>query len=230
MLKTAPVTSIGRSRPFCQTKRAPSRTSSNGWRCGADARGASVSRSSRTTAETDSTAASTKAAEAPAQATSAPASAGPAVNAALRASSSLPLADASASRGTSAGTRAGAATLKPTVPTAPRNPSTASHPMPSFDANTMARSTSSDTARNPSAHTINRCRDMRSASRPSGIETSRKGKAWTAARNPTSPGPAPSISTATSGTAARLSCSADCAARLAPARFRKERGRAEGMR
>ena len=41
---------------------------------------------------------------------------------------------------------------------------------------------------------------------------------------PTSPGPAPSSSTATMGVAARLSCSADWAARLAPARNSNCRG------
>ena len=61
------------------------------------------------TAATDNMPDSTKAAGAPVQAISAPANAGPAAKAALRASSKRPLARASPSTGTKAGTSEGAA-------------------------------------------------------------------------------------------------------------------------
>ena len=75
-----------------------------------------------------------------------------------------------------------------------------------------------DAVRKPSAQAINCLREIRSASRPSGIASSKNGSVWKAARNPISPGPAFNANTATMGTAARLTCSADCAARLAQAR------------
>ena len=224
MFQTTPVISIGCRNGCRQTNWAPSLISSTGWRGGAAGRSGSCSRHSRATAASESTAARTKAEGAPAQATSAPASAGPPAKAALRASSRRPLARPSSSRGTSAGTSAGAATLKPTVPTAPMNPSTASHVIDRPPARTMASSPSSESARNTSAATIRRRRETRSASSPSGIDSSRNGSVCTAASVPISPGPAPSASTATSGTAARLSCSADWAARLEPASAVKERG------
>src|SRR5258706_1323705 len=59
---------------------------------------------------------------------------------------------------------------------------------------------------------------MRSASRPAGIDISRNGRVWAVCRTPVAPAPAPSVSTATMGAAARPICSADCAARLDHAR------------
>ena len=135
----------------------------------------------------------------------------------LRASASLPLAAPSASRRTRAGTRAGAATLKPTLPAAPTKPSTASRPI-GWPVRVASSSPASDRARRVSAAAISRRRETRSASRPSGIASSRKGRLWAVLSRPIWPGPACSSSTATMGTAARLTCSAACAARLAPAR------------
>ena len=66
----------------------------------------------------------------------------------------------------------------------------------------------------PSASTISRERDQRSASTPIGIDSGRNGSVCAVVSMPISPGPACSSITATIGTAARLICSADCAARL----------------
>ncbi len=170
-------------------------------------------------------AASTNAAEAPAQEVSAPPNAGPAAKAALRASSSRPLAFARFSRSTSAGTRAGAATLKPTVPTAPMKPSTASNSIERWFRRIAASTPSKASMRSASAATIRRRREVRSASKPNGIDSNRNGNDCTAASMPISPGPAPSISTAMIGAAARLNCSADCAARLDHVSATRERGR-----
>ena len=74
-----------------------------------------------------------------------------------------------------------------------------------------------------------RSREVRSAHKPSGIDSSRNGRVCAVASTPTSPGPAPSISTATMGVAARLSCSADCAARFDQARPVKDDGSLEDM-
>lgn len=62
--------------------------------------------------------------------------------------------------------------------------------------------------------TIKRRRELRSAHRPKGIDSSRKGSVCAVASAPISPAPAPSAITATMGTAARLNCSADWAASL----------------
>ena len=169
--------------------------------------------------------ASKNAVEAPAHDTTAPAAAGPAAKAALRASSSRLLATPSSARGTSAGTSAGAATLKPTVPEAPTKPNTASSARLNCPLAVAASSPASDSARSASAATISRRRELRSASRPSGIDSSRKGRLCAVLSRPISPGPAFNASTATMGTAARLTCSAACAARLAPARVLKDWGR-----
>ncbi len=132
----------------------------------------------------------------------------------LRASSSRALARARSLLGTSAGTSAGAATLKPTVPAAPTKPSSASSGSDSACPSTNASRPNSDNARNTSAATISRVRDQRSASMPAGIDSSRNGSVCAVLSAPISPGPALSAITATIGTAARLICSADCAARL----------------
>jgi hypothetical protein len=54
------------------------------------------------------------------------------------------------------------------------------------------------------------------------MDSSKKGNDWMEAKKPISPGPACSSSTATIGTAAKLSCSADCASKLDIARRRNE--------
>jgi hypothetical protein len=84
-------------------------------------------------------------------------------------------------------------------------------------------------ARSVSASAIKRVREVRSANRPSGIDSSKNGNDWMEASKPISPGPALSKSTATMGTAARLSCSADWASKLDQARRRKEADRATDM-
>lgn len=55
---------------------------------------------------------------------------------------------------------------------------------------------------------------MRSAHTPAGIENSRNGSVCAVCKTPVAASPAPSASTATSGAAARPTCSASCAARL----------------
>src|SRR5260221_3945014 len=72
----------------------------------------------------------------------------------------------------------------------------------------------SDTVRSASPETIKRVRDRRSASSPAGSASSRKGSVCAVCSTPVSPAPAPKASTATSGIAARLICSASCAARF----------------
>ena len=67
----------------------------------------------------------TKDVEAPIQAMRAPAKAGPPANAMLLANSRRPLALAKCALLTNAGTKEGALTLKPTVPTAAKNPTVA---------------------------------------------------------------------------------------------------------
>src|SRR5258706_6311828 len=178
------------------------------------------------TASTESAVASASAGDAPAQPTSAPASAGPDANAALRASSSRPFASDSIVRGTSDGTSAGPATLNVSVPVAPMNPRIASQPIVRWPVAPSSTSANNDTARNASAATINRGRDIRSARMPAGIDNSRYGSVCAAVINPVSAGPAPSASTATIGMAARLICSADWAARFDQARKTNGRGSA----
>ena len=75
-----------------------------------------------------------------------------------------------------------------------------------------------------SQSTIRRRRELRSAQSPKGIDSNRKGRVCAVASAPISPGPASSSSTATMGTAARLNCSADCAARLLATRALNDRG------
>ena len=55
-----------------------------------------------------------------------------------------------------------------------------------------------------------------------GIDNSRNGNLCAVVSAPISPGPEPSASTATSGTAARLICSADCAARFGAGQARED--------
>ena len=119
---------MGRSKSLAHTKRAPSASSCITLRGAALARAGSGTWINNKSAAADNMLAKTNAALAPAQDTKAPARAGPAAKATLRANSRRPLAAAKDSRGTSAGTRAGAATVKPTVPVAPIKPSSASMP------------------------------------------------------------------------------------------------------
>src|SRR5262249_57253346 len=106
--------------------RAPSRTSSRGWRAGRGGRGGSRTPDSNTTAQADRAAATPNADAPPTQPTSAPPSAGPAANATVRASSTRAFAAASASDGTRDGTSEGAVALNATGPQAPRKPRAAS--------------------------------------------------------------------------------------------------------
>jgi hypothetical protein len=57
-------------------------------------------------------------------------------------------------------------------------------------------------------------RERRSAHTPSGIDSNRNGSVCAVCRSPVPRASAPSANTATSGAAARLICSADCAARF----------------
>src|SRR5262249_44576444 len=116
--------------------------------------------------------------------------------------------------GTSAGTSAGAATLYATVPHAPTNPSNPRSGSVSQPSCTSARAAASASARSASAEAMNRRREMRSASTPAGIDSTRNGSVCAVCKRPVSPAPAPSAITATMGAAARAICSADCAARF----------------
>ena len=176
----------------------------------------------QSTANTDNMPDNTNAADAPVHAIKAPARAGPAANAALRASSRRPLACAKASTCTSAGTSEGAATLNATVPTAAKNPMTAKAVIDTWPERMSANNNSKASARKASASAIKRVREVRSANRPKGMDSNKNGSDWMAARKPISPGPALSSSTATMGTAARLSCSADWARRFDKAKRLKD--------
>jgi hypothetical protein len=165
---------------------------------------------------------STKATDAPVQAIKAPAKAGPAAKAELRANSNRPLAWAKPSTGTKAGTSEGAATLKATVPTAAKNPITAKAAMLACPVTTKPNRANKASALKDSAKTIKRFREVRSAKSPNGMDKIKKGKDWMEANKPISPGPACKSKTATMGTAAKLSCSADWANKLDQAKRRKE--------
>jgi hypothetical protein len=97
-------------------------------------------------------------------------------------------------------------------------PSTAIQRMDNCPANASSTSPSSDAARSASAPISSRRRELRSASKPAGMDSSRNGSDCAADSNPVCVAPAPSVSTATIGTAARVICSADWAARLDQAR------------
>jgi hypothetical protein len=197
-------------------------SSNRGWRGGKGALPGSKIPRKNSTATTDNIPDNTNAAEAPVHAIKAPANAGPAANAELRANSSRPLALAKPSTGTKAGTSEGAATLKATVPTAAMNPITAKAMMLTCPITIKKNNSNKAKARSDSAKIIKRLREVRSANKPKGMDSSKKGKDWTEATNPISPGPACSKSTATIGTAAKLSCSADWANKLDQAKRRKE--------
>ncbi len=143
-----------------------------------------------------------------------PPSAGPAEYAALRASSSRPFATAKDSRATSEGTREGAATLYATVPAAPRHPNAASQGSVNPCNITINNTLSIAITRMPSASAIKVRRERRSAQTPNGIDSSRNGNVCAVCSKPVSRALAPSANTATSGAAARLICSADCATRF----------------
>ena len=98
-----------------------------------------------------------------------------------------------------------------------------------FPVTISASSNNKASARSVSASAIKRVREVRSASKPSGMDSSKNGSDWMEASKPISPGPALSISTARMGTAARLSCSADCASRLDQAKRRKDAERTSDM-
>ena len=214
MFQATEQNTMGLSKSLCHTHLAPSCNSSKGCRAGMAARAGSVMPRKHNTAATDNMPESTKAAGAPVQAISAPAKAGPAAKAALRASSKRPLARASPSTGTKAGTSEGAATLKATVPTAAMKPITAKAMIETCPVTINASKSNKASARSVSAKAIRRVREVRSASKPKGMDINKNGKDCTEAKKPISPGPALSMSTATMGTAARLNCSADWAKRL----------------
>ena len=165
----------------------------------------------------------------PAHATRLPATAGPLANAMLRATSSRALASARAARGTRSDTRPGVATLKATVPMAPTKLSAASQPICNCELCKAASMSSRAMSRSTSPHSINCWRGMRSARVPIGSESSKNGRVPMAVSKPMSPTLLPSASTATNGTVARLSCSADWAARLArDSRTKRGKGGGEG--
>src|ERR1700744_5898702 len=213
-LKNTAVAIIGRSKASRSTKRVPSRSSRRKWRCPVSVRGGSRNPASNATANAERPAAQQYAQPAPIQPTSMPPSAGPAEYATLRASSSRPFAAANDSRDTSDGTNDGAATLYATVPVAPRNPSAASQGNVNSCEITSNSTLSMAITRMPSASAIRVRRERRSAQTPSGIDSNRKGKVWAVCSKPVSRALAPSANTATSGAAARLIYSADCATRF----------------
>jgi hypothetical protein len=87
----------------------------------------------------------------------------------------LPLALPKAVLGTRLGTNAGAATLKPTVPTAPIKPKTARSGMDTLFSATQATNPKSARVLMHSLSTMIFCRETLSASKPSGIENNRNG-------------------------------------------------------
>ena len=111
---------IGRRYGWAQTKCAPSFNSNHGCLGATAARGGSAILLRNKTAFKDKIRLKTNEVEAPAHAINAPANAGPAAKAMLRANSKRPLARAKCSEPTRAGTKEGAPTLKPTVPTEDR--------------------------------------------------------------------------------------------------------------
>jgi hypothetical protein len=170
------VNMMGRKKSLCQTHCAPSLSSNKGWRGGKGARTGSKMPRKKSTAATDNIPDNTKAAEAPVHAIKAPAKAGPAANAELRANSSRPFARARPSTGTKAGTIEGAATLKATVPTAARNPITAKAMMLTCPVTIKTNKSNKAKARSDSAKIIKRLREVRSANKPKGMDSSKKGK------------------------------------------------------
>ena len=76
------------------------------------------------------------------------------------------------------------------MPTAAMKPITAKAPMVTCPITTKANSSSKAKARSASAQAIKRLREVRSASKPSGMDNNKKGKDWMEAKKPISPGPA----------------------------------------
>jgi hypothetical protein len=94
----------------------------------------------------------------------------------LLANSKRPLAFAKLSRATKAGTKDGALTLKPTVPTAAKNPTTANKVTLIWSANKAATKTIKANTRKISDKSMSFLRDMRSANKPKGMDNNKNGK------------------------------------------------------
>jgi hypothetical protein len=147
--------------------------SSHGWRSGAAWRIGSCICLRNPSAARDNIKDKTKDVDPPNHAIKAPAKAGPPAKAMLLANSSRPLACAKCRLSTNAGTKDGALTLNPTVPTAATNPTHANKGTLIWLSNMAAMSTINAPTRNHSDMSMSFLRDMRSASKPKGMDNNK---------------------------------------------------------